>query len=440
MATNSERSNEKPPTLEEVLRLHLEQARQIEDLQRQLDERRGQTPAPTPTDGGVLKTVQGIARDLSTYTAFQATAFDKGGSGGRGSTGGGSFAQIIERASAQVLGRATLQSGENFVSSLTDNFPTLSDGRSIAVTPTRSIVSLYGAGGSSASGTLSTRQANLYREARLLVQDGLTVLAGLQPFLPDADAQRVEARRAAIRNGLQEMLTEFGRVDRPRDGRVTVYLRTLKTNLDQFGVECQFCKADANGVPIRDRVTNVLLRTFTATVDDEAQVAGYELLVGYRDSLEASWNRYRTSSTDILSENLNEARILLPIIAIANQDFEDALDSLGFGESERRSSSANLQNSVPSLPNITIYDLTDWIDRLATIEGPNALDSAGRFGLADIAAQAQSVAAIVGGILQADPDKLVWQLSTERAHLALRDLQQQLGGFAVLVKSATVNP
>ena len=63
---------------------------------------------------------------------------------------------------------------------------------------------------------------------------------------------------------------------------------------------------------------------------------------------------------------------MMPVIAEANNNFMSAIDSIGFTENERRSTAARftgIGTGKPDLPDFTVSDLTDWIDRFASMEG-----------------------------------------------------------------------
>ena len=75
---------------------------------------------------------------------------------------------------------------------------------------------------------------------------------------------------------------------------------------------------------------------------------------------------------------------MMPVIAEANNNFMAAMDSIGFTENERRSTAARftgIGTGKPDLPDFTVSDLTDWIDRFASMEGPVNLTDSGQYGL-----------------------------------------------------------
>ena len=428
-----------------------------------------------------------IASSFSRFAAYQQTAFDSGASRSSSSNDASSMERQVQRVFNQVLGGATGRGSNSFMTALNNAFPTTAttEGQQVVLTPARSMVSLsrsdgsmngasaaggyasgaypmndYSIGTTSAdgfAGTISARQANLYREASIIAGDALRVLNGLTAFVPEAEADQVDALKALIGSEINVLVEEFGRVDEPRNERVLAYFSALNIHVKGLG-ERAFLDDP----------------TRAATVDDEAQLAGFELLNNYSRTLREVWNTFfnvdRKSTTSFsLSERVERANVLLPIVAQVNVDFEAAMDSVGFTESERRSLAAkfntltgfkvsplsavfNKQQDVfveaepddfsASLPDITVYDLTEWVDRFANLEAPNMLANSGLYGLDFVADQADRifwVIAPVVAILETDEvnlasnsSSLEQSLSNERVRFSLNNLLFQLNALADL--------
>lgn len=427
-----------------------------------------------------------IASSFSRFAAYQQTAFDSGASRSSSSNDASSMERQVQRVFNQVLGGATGRGPNSFMNALNNAFPTTatSEGQQVVLTPARSMVSLsrsdgsmngasapggyaggayamndYSIGTTSVdgfAGTISARQANLYREASIIAGDALRVLNGLTTFVPEAEADQVDALKALIRSEINALVEEFGRVDEPRNERVLAYFSALNIHVKGLG-ERAFLDDP----------------TRAATVDDEAQLAGFELLKNYSRTLREVWNTFfnvdRKSTTSFsLSERVERANILLPIVAQVNVDFEAAMDSVGFTESERRSLAAKFNtltgfNVSPnpvvvndqsrfnvaqpgdfsaSLPDITVYDLTEWVDRFANLEGPSMLADAGLYGLDFVTDQADRIFWVIAPVvailetdevnLAADSSSLEQSLSNERVRFSLNNLLFQLNALADL--------
>jgi hypothetical protein len=384
-----------------------------------------------------------IANSFSRFAAYQQTAFDKGASRSSSSNDANVMERQVERAITQVLGRAPGKGVNSFMNALNSAFPAVRDpgeGPQVVFTSSRSMVSLYqGVSSNGASplngysssvgladgyaGTISARQANLYREASIIVSDALKVLYSLTPFVPVAELDQVDSLKALIGSEMNTLMDEFGRVDEPRSERVFAYFSALRLHITGLGE--------------RAFLNNPNL---AVTVDDETQTAGFELLSNYALTLRKTWDTFfkvdRKSTTSFsLSERVERANILLPVIAQANDDFEAAMDSVSFTQSERRSMAARfdalgLRGSIGAraflsttsnpidkrLPDITVYDFNEWVDRFATMEGPSNLVDSGQYGLDFVTDQA---------------DRLFWVIAPVVAHLELDQLGFALGNSSL---------
>jgi len=380
-----------------------------------------------------------LADTFTRYASTQTTAYDSGTAASGAAVGAGLLERQVERAIAQVLGGAPGRSADSFMDALASAFPMNGDGQ-VATTPSRNAVSLYVPGGNATvaaglAGQISVEQANLYRQARIIGDDTIRVLRSLKPFAPEAEADRVEALRALVDSEITALVDEFGRLDEPRPQRVRAYLDALlgfNGHLLQLGREAFLVSKTA--IPIT-----------AATPDAEAQIAGFQLLQSYAARLRDIWKGYdtpRNAAYPLFTERLSRVSMLLPVVAEGNTNFMGAMDSIGFTEAERRSIATKFTtmstsaNPVPTLPDITVNDLTDWIDRFASLEGPGRLADAGQFGLEFVADQADKLFWVFVPILSYTKDlgtpglsrtSVVSQvLAHERVGWALDDLLNQI--------------
>ncbi|HEY2476560.1 MAG TPA: hypothetical protein VGI19_17400 [Candidatus Cybelea sp.] len=394
---------------------------------------------------GIDAEVRRLADTFKRYASTQETAYDNGAARPSGG-GNGVLERQVDRAIAQVLGRSPGQSGDAFTAALDGAFPMASDGR-IGTTPARSVVGLVGTNGSAdplaaagLSGQLSAEQATLYRQTTTLTNDALRVLAGLQSFSPIAEADRVESLRALVKSEFNSLIEEFGRVDEPRANRVQIYLTALN------GPDGHVAKFGATAL-IDGRVGPV-------SADDEQQIAGFQLVRSYADMLSNIWQTYaKETGPDKprqlfrirpYTERLARASVMMPVIAEANNNFMSAMDSIGFTENERRSTAARftgIGKGKPNLPDFTVSDLTDWIDRFASSEGPVNLTDSGQYGLEFVTLQADDLFWVFVAVLahvQEDPVTLSSQqivaqaLTHERVTWSLSDLTNQFNALADL--------
>lgn len=402
-------------------------------------------PIP-PAPAGPDDPLRNLANTFSRYASTQATAFDSGAARATSGGAGNLLERQVERAFAQVLGRSPGRSAESFFSALNDAFPLAGNGQ-VQGSPARSVVSLTspignnvvpaqsGTTAAGLAGQISAEQATLYRETQVVGQDAINVLAGLQSFAPEAEADRVEALRALVRSEIGVLMDEFGRLDEPRPDRVESYLDALtgpNGHLTLFG---QRALLDGSIV--------------AATAVDEQQIAGFNLLRNYADLLRQTWRRYNAKKQatvqayPVFTERLSRASVLMPVIAEGNSNLMSAMDSIGFSENERRSNAANfltLGSGAPALPNMTVNDLNEWIERFGSQEGPEALRD--QYGLEFATGQADRLFTVMARILAHVKSTAVTNLNSlpviaqvlvhERVSWALDDLFNQLRALADL--------
>lgn len=405
-----------------------------------------------------LQVLNDIAGSFSRYAGNQRTVFDDGAPRSSSSSDANFMERQVERAFNHVLGRAIGRGADSFMSALNSAFLTTNtaEGPQVVFTPSRGMVSLYSPNGSSQNtfgnglmatnglaGQISARQATLYRQASIVAVDAQRVLAGLNPFLPEAIPEQVEALRALVSSSINAIVDEFTRVEEPRPERVRAYFDTLSLNLAEFGR--------------RAFLDNPRLVT---TAEDEAQTAGFELLKNYARTLREAWDKFYKVDREkrtfpSVSERVERANIILPILAQGNADFEAALDSVDFTEADRRSLAAkftvlkdpkadlgSLGKLLLRKPDITVYDLTEWLDRFANIEGPSSLAVSGQYGLDFVVDQADTlfwvIAPVVGHLkttstpISTGGTTLEQVLSNERVDWALNNILSQLDALSSL--------
>jgi hypothetical protein len=422
--------------------------------------------------------LRSLANTFSRYAQTQQTAYESGTANASASTTSNMLERQVQRAMSQVLGRGAGNRDDGFGAALIDTFPTQRNGK-VTFVPARGSVQLSGvfADGDVASasaisagvlGQISSEQATLSRQSALIVGDARRVLASLAPFAPQAETDIVESLRALVAGSLTRLDDEFRRVDEPRAALVNDYLRALMGDYDGGTIKT------VGGQLARLGRAALLDRTLSspATLDDEAQIAGFALLLSYAKLLYAAWQEYDADGgADTLgfpnfSERLARASTLLSVIAQGNANFTAAMDAIGFAETERRSSAVRLRDianfdalptftippptshhasspALPSLtlPDLTVYDLTDWIDRLAAIEGPRVLADSGQYGLSFVTLQADTLFWQILPLLAYTKSNsvdlnasqfLVQVLTHERVSWALDDLLTQLNALASL--------
>lgn len=399
------------------------------------------------------------------YAGNQKTAYDDGSVQSSPTSTTNLLERQVDRALTQVLGRSPGRGAMNFINALNASFPAALNGQSpaLASSPTQMLDYLSNSSGSNSnqlagltarSSDISSRQDALRRSTSVIMTDALQVLEGLQPFVPQADIDRVESLRGLIRTQLKVLGEEFRRVDEPRTERVEAYLSFLGDYIAELGRQAYLNDS-----------------TLAAVVEDEDQVTKFELLRTYVQMIGEGWKRYyrseKSGRTVSLSERVDRARVLLPVVAQATADFSNALESVGLSENERRSRASRFSTlEVASievisreantgatplrspaltslgqwLPDITVSDLIDWLDQYANLEAVSALDSV--YGIDFVTDQADrlfwTIAPVVAHLKTTAPlnpssqSTLAQVLSNERVSWALDNLLSQTNELANL--------
>lgn len=403
-----------------------------------------------------------LANTFTRYAQTQATVYDTSPSATPAAAGASLLERQVDRALTQVLGRGTGRGSNSFIAALNGTFPFTADGQ-VQFSPARGAVAMYGSSYASITdgysgngyaparlsagliGQLSAEQAALYRETSIVAADALQILAGLQPFVPQAEPDKVEALRALVSAEINTLIEEVGRTDEPRFDRLESYLAALEGpngSLAKFG----------------DRA--FLNRSIAAvTPDDEAMIAGFELLTNYVGLLGTAFRRYfdrkkdRPKSLDFpeFSLRLQRASVMLSVVSDGTNNFMLAMDAVGFTERERRSQSAKLSSLVDpkllptkgrqGLRDITVGDLTDELDKVSNVDGPAYLADSGQYGLGLLTDQAHRLFLLIAPIFAHLQDVAVNNqkvsplgqvLIHERVNWALDDLFRQLDVLAGL--------
>lgn len=358
----------------------------------------------------------------------------------------------VDSAIAQAFRKAPGRVSTNFVEALDAAFPKPNSGQLVTV-PVRSETVPLNPNGFSRGKSLeefSTRQLGLYRQTSVIATDALKLLDELTTFVSQADKERFEALRSLVQSQIMSLVEEFGRADEPRSARVLSTLRSLQEYVIELGEQGQF--------------NDPLL---AATIDDEDQISKFDVLTNYIKLMSRSWAEYynteKSGRVYSISERADRARVLLPIVSQANQDLSNALESVGLSATERRSRAClfttlqspaiqpptdstnptplSTENDISTwLPDITVSDLQDWLNRFSTMEAPSALTSV--YGIDFVTDLADrlfwTIAPIVGylkttrSLNPSGQSTLAQILSNERVSLAFDNLLSQLNALADL--------
>ncbi|QLE55449.1 hypothetical protein [Nostoc sp. TCL26-01] len=445
--------------------------------------------SPEEQNGLLLSDLLG---SFKRYAGNQQTAYDSGSVQSSPTNTSNQWERVVDRAINQALGKSPGKGANNFVNALDNAFSRTGYSQSTMAMP------MIGAENYSTKGLLaevSTEQAILYRQVNINMADALKVLAGIQYFSPQADKESVEALRELIRGRITFLVEEFRRADEPRADLVESYLRSLDEYTTEFGKQAYLDSSRLTVIEDEEQVTNFqLFKSYLNTLRD-AWARYYNAQgQGRSDSLSLKVDRARVllpivsqANLDFsnalesvgLSENERRSRASLfteldsPTIVEYPDGDSPETQNINSSDIERnstnrrfiniilgnnvnvflgdRSPSASSPNRIPNpenlatwLPNITVSDLIDWLDRYSNIEAPSALDST--YGIDFVTDQANrlfwTIAPIVTNlktVVAANPSSqytLKQILSNERVIWSLDNILSQLNALADLADLA----
>jgi hypothetical protein len=375
-----------------------------------------------------------VADIFGRYSGTQQTAFDNGSGRSAASSGGSLLERQVDRAISQVLGRPPGKGASAFVGALNSAFPANGQGQVAMLPATGPAISVYAPDSAATSpaareaiaaglaGELSVEQAILQRQVALIGNDALRLVSGLRPFAPEVESDRFEALRSVVLSELQSFIDESGRIGEPRDAYTTALIASLG--------------GPGGHVAELGRVGFLDGRVRPPTPADQGQIASFQLLTNYAVQLAGLLPLGPVPGTGV-SLLTSRARIMLPVVAEANDEFSYALDAIGYGEDEQNSLASAFQTLNPGLSDITIGDLTAWIRQAASVDWPENLADSGSFGLRYVTDQANDVfltmAAVLVQIRIVNPnslDRLTEVLTHERVAWSLDDLLSQVKTLA----------
>jgi hypothetical protein len=404
---------------------------------------------------GSFKRYAGNQQTTYDYRPVEDPIYDRHSEQPSATTTANRLARQVDNAIALAFRKAPGRVSSNFIEALDAAFPKPSNGQ-LVTSLTRSQTLLPHLNDHKSLEELSTRQLGLYRQVSVIAGDALKILQELHTFVSEADKERFEALQSVIQSQITSLVEEVGRADEPRTARVITILRSLQEYVVELGEQGHF--------------NDPLL---AATIDDDNQIAKFDVLTNYIKLMAQSWAEYynteKSGRVYSISERADRARVLLPILSQANRDLGNALESVGVSESERRSRAyrfTTLQSPVIEiqspvieidslqgsdnnyreneitawLPDITLSDLQDWLHRFSTMEGLSALTSV--YGIDFVTDQANrlfwTIAPIVAhlrttrSLNPSGQSTLAQILSNERVILALDNLLSQLNALADL--------
>jgi hypothetical protein len=253
--------------------------------------------------------------------------------------------------------------------------------------------------GSSGIAEVTGAQRSLYERAKAIVEQIYPLLDGLLPLRSAPDREDVSAIQSLIRPELEELVEQFGVEGGPVPQRIDNALQLLiaydpeedgpMVFIDPLDVEGQLGMLRRRLGLRPDRVN---------TIEEELRLTNFVTLVNYVDMLRVTWHAQRASfdreGTDgaFLGTQTILIERTLGCVAESVQEVYRALDSVFIGPLERSSITISL---------VTVAELLDWIDDVATTRAFEIIRDGGKDGIEHaLVPTLTNVIALTGDVLE----------------------------------------
>ena len=235
--------------------------------------------------------------------------------------------------------------------------------------------------GSSGTAEVTGAQRSLYERTKAIVEQVYPLLDGLKPLTSDPDWEDVNAIQSLIRPELEDLVEQFGAEGGPVPQRVDNIFQML-LDYDPLAPDAPF--ADPATITgqlqlLRDRLG--LERENVNTIEEELRLTHFETLVNYIDMLRLMWhsqrsNFTRTTTDAYLGTHTVFIERALSCVSESVHEVYRAMDSVFLGGAERETITLDISDG-----GVTIAELLDWIDDIATVRGFDIIREGGKDGI-----------------------------------------------------------
>jgi hypothetical protein len=401
---------------------------------------------------------------------------------GPGASGATALGPAVESALRDVLGwRPKTTDPKGFTAALTQSFALKDvEGHTEATWVPRS----YAVQVQADMGAITGAQASIYARAKVALDQSLPLLAGLTSLRADILPEDQEAMRSIVRSELPQLVTELGVEGGPRVQRVDeLFGYLLGVQSPPPGTTPVSPTAEALvGTQDKPRSTHLgelgrrfgMKRSIVNTIDDEQDLTNFIILVDYVSGLWQSWIAQRKffdrlndpGAEPFLGTQLVLVSRALAVVAESIQEVNFTLDSVFVGPAERQTLQLNFGKKsfqVPHLPldgtkvtvtlgppdnsPLFVAELLDWIDRVASEEGPRFIQDSGKDGVSALSPTIDKLRKFARGALvrgqggEQDPAAVPAGYKTPRVQRSIRELADALdevGNLAVSIKPPSI--
>lgn len=397
------------------------------------------TPRVTPPPGPPRKIRAESAHPYAVLTRDIAGRSGQGIDSFGGAAGDGMLGPTVTKALRDVLGwQIKPDDPKGFMSALNQSFSlTVFEGHVQSKWTPRSY-----AVQTDLSGGIAGAQASLYTMAKTVLDQALPLLNGLYPLKPDFDQEYVTVLQQTAASQIGSLLAELRYLGGPRLMRVNQYFRVLMgIPVDPNGslpAGTEFWKdpdlvAGTLGF-MRDALgLGAVTSTYVNNVADEQNVTNFRVIVDYINAIFNSWQNslkyFTTMQSPFLGTQLVWISRQLGVVNETVGEVRFVLDSVFVGPAERETlvMTGLVDGFGNGLPSITLEEMLSMIQSLMTQEGPDIIQTGGKFAIGeDFSQMVLQLQDYVSAAITFAEAQTFSALNTDRVLVALYKLQRQL--------------
>lgn len=284
-------------------------------------------------------------------------------------------------------------------------------------------------------GAVTGAQASLYSRAKNALEHALPLLSGLTPLKPAADPEDAGATREIVQSLFTDLVDELGAVGGPRCQRVESLLEQLVGSL----AAADPVNPDTVGGQLGELRTRFgFEREDIGRLAEEQNLTNYWILVEYVGDVRRSYLDNRRYFSRSAQPGANDAFLGTQLVLLSRQlalvadtveETNFVLDSVFVDAAQRQTIWLEFTN--PDLgPRLSMFELLDWVSRVATREGPRLIQDAGRDGLGSLTGSLARLNDLLDAVVDkkqlSNAGDLPRSVRSERVRRALQELRLQV--------------
>jgi hypothetical protein len=225
-------------------------------------------------------------------------------------------------------------------------------------------------------GAVTGAQASLYTRAKAALDQSLPLLDGLYP-LNEVPQEDLDSIRSVVRDSMITLVNEFGLLGGPRVERVNELFKLLLGF--PYPTDPESVKGQLRVLKQRFGLDRFRINT----VDHEQNYTNLIVVIDNFISLSQTWENQHGYFDGSAKEPYMGTQLVLlsrdlEVVSELVQSLYFAMDSVFLGPAQRQTIKLNFSPD----PDMFVADLLDWVDRVATQEGPRLFQNGGKDGIA----------------------------------------------------------